>query len=218
MVFNDCKAYSKHAIDISEDAPTPGTSDKIPASLSFAIVGSQKEKEQCIELGFVEKLVELWRLRRRIVEDKAEMMVTGTLAKYSFKAGKVLINKTLTCRSSYMTKVFKARNKAITMEERRRGAKAMYENCICQYKAILLQCEKEYDLMINVRLYQEIVIPFFNVKHGQYAAVALTRSGANNLLRKVWEAFIIRRDRIIAREHAKMVQNQKKFDDKLHAA
>ena len=94
----------------------------------------------------------------------------------------------------------------------------MYKNCICQYKAILLLCERKYDLMINVRLYQEIVIPFFNVKHGQYAAVALTRSGANILLKKVWEAFIIRRERIIAREHAKMVQNQKKFDDKLHAA
>ena len=79
-------------------------------------------------------------------------------------------------RSSYMGKVFKARNRAITLEERRRGSKVMYENYICQYKAILLQCEREYDLMINVRLYQEIVIPFSNVKNGQYAAVALTRS------------------------------------------
>ena len=66
----------------------------------------------------------------------------------------------------------------------------MYENYICQYKAILLQCEKEYDVRINVRLYQEIVVPFFDVKHGPYAAVALTRSGANLLLKKVREAFI----------------------------
>ena len=155
--INDCKAYSKNTIDISEDSPTPGTSDKIPASPSIAIVGSQKEKEQCVELGFVEKLVELWRLRRRIVEDKAEMMVSGTLAKYSYKAGNVLMNKTLTYRFSYMNKVFKARSKAISMEERHRGAKAMYENYICLYKAILLQCENEYNLMINIRLCQEIV-------------------------------------------------------------
>ena len=85
----------------------------------------------------------------------------------------------------------------------------MYENYIGQCKAILLQCEKEYGQMINVRFYQEIVIPFFNVKHGQDAAVALTRSGANKLLRKVWEAFITRRDRIVAKEHAKTIQNQK---------
>ena len=48
--------------------------------------------------------------------------------------------------------------------------------------------------MINGRLYQEIVLPFFNVKHGQFVAVALTRSGANKLLRKVWESFVSKRD------------------------
>ena len=72
--------------------------------------------------------------------------------------------------------------------------------------------------MINVRLYQEIVIPFFNIKHGQYAAIALTRSGANKLLRKVWKAFITCRGKIVAREHAKAIQNQKKFDIQLQTA
>ena len=47
--------------------------------------------------------------------------------------------------------------------------------------------------MINVRLYQEIVVPYCNLKHGQSAAVALTRSGANKVLKKVWEAFITRK-------------------------
>ena len=69
----------------------------------------------------------------------------------------------------------------------------MYENYICQYKA-LLQCERDFDVMINVTLNHDIVLPFFKIKHGQYAAVALTRSGANKLLKKVWEAFIIKRD------------------------
>ena len=66
--------------------------------------------------------------------------------------------------------------------------------------------------MINVRLYQEIVLPYFTVKHGQFAAVALVRSGANKMLRKVWEAYIIKRDRIILKEHNKTLQSQKKFD------
>ena len=93
-------------------------------------------------------------------------------------------------------KVFKARNKALTMEVRSRASLAMYNNQIVQYKALLIQCEKDYDLMINVRLYQEIVVPFFNLKHGQFAAVALTRSGANKIL----------------------VQNQRKFDTQFQAA
>ena len=76
------------------------------------------------------------------------------------------------------------------MEARRRASLAMYNNEIVQYKALLLQCEKDYDLMINVKLYQEIVVPLFNLKHGQFAAVALTRSGANKVLKRVCEAFI----------------------------
>ena len=87
----------------------------------------------------------------------------------------------------------------------------MYDNYICQYKALLLQCERVFDLMINVRLYQEIVLPYFQIKHGQFAAVALSRSGANKMLRKVWEAFIIRRDRIILREHQKALNDQKEI-------
>ena len=71
------------------------------------------------------------------------------------------------------------------MNEKRQAALTMYENCICQYKALLLQCEREHDLMINVQLDHEIVLPFFKIKHGQYAAVALTRSSANKLLKKV---------------------------------
>ena len=51
-----------------------------------------------------------------------------------------------------MMTVFKARNKALTMEERSKASLAMYKNEIVQYKALLLQCEKDYDLIINVRL------------------------------------------------------------------
>ena len=52
--FNDCKAYSKNTIDISEDSQNPVTTDNNPANPSIAIVVSQKEKVQSVELGFVE--------------------------------------------------------------------------------------------------------------------------------------------------------------------
>jgi hypothetical protein len=97
----------------------------------------------------------------------------------------------------------KARNKAVTNEGKWLASLTMYENYICQYKALLLQCERDYDLMINVKLYQEIIVPLFAIKYGQFAAVALTRSGANKLLRKVWESFITKRDRIVLKEQQK---------------
>ena len=49
----------------------------------------------------------------------------------------------------------------------------MYKNYICQYKALLLQCDRNFDILINVRLYQEIVLPYFQIKHGQFTVIAL---------------------------------------------
>ena len=69
--------------------------------------------------------------------------------------------------------LFKARNMAITKEERNRAAMIMYKNYICQYKALLLQCDRNFDILINVRLYQEIVLPYFQIKHGQFTVIAL---------------------------------------------
>ena len=122
--------------------------------------------------------------RKRILEDKTEIIVSGILSRYNHDAGKAMMNKTVNFRSTYISQLFKTRNKALTMEEKSRAAISMYNNEIVLYKALLLQCEKDFDLMINVRLYQEIVIPNFTHRHGQFAAVAVVRSGANKLLKK----------------------------------
>ena len=116
------------------------------------------------------------------MEDKTEVTVTGILARYNHDAGKAMMNKTVNFRSTYISQAFKSRNKALTMEEKSRAAIAMYNNEIVIYKALLLQCEKDFDLMINVKLHQEILIQNFTLRHGQFAAVAITRSGANKLI------------------------------------
>ena len=72
--YNDNKAYIKTTIDISEDSPTTVEANTTIASPSIAIDSSQKKKRQCIELGVVEKLVELWRLRKRILEHKQKSL------------------------------------------------------------------------------------------------------------------------------------------------
>ena len=60
----------------------------------------------------MDKLIELWKLREKILEAnfKAEISVSGVLAKYTYKAGETIMSKTLTYKSSYMTQLFKARN------------------------------------------------------------------------------------------------------------
>ena len=210
------------AVDVSSESPpqdvTITDANIDTTSPSVVIVDSQKEKRQCTELGFVEKLIELWKLRKRISEDKAEITVSGFLQRYTHEMGKAVMSKAMNFRSTYISKLFKAKNKELNMDEKSRASIAIYNYEIAVYKALLMQCEKDFDLMINVQLYQELVIPHFTLKHGQYAAVAVIRSGVNKLLKKVWEAYINKRDKLILREHAKVVQNQRKFDTQLQTA
>ena len=64
----------REIVDIT-DTQESSSLEQMPKP-STVIVGSFiKEKEQCIELGFVDKLIELWRLRKKIHEAKAEISV-----------------------------------------------------------------------------------------------------------------------------------------------
>ena len=155
--YNDCGAVIKEPIQQT----TPPVVTGSVRELTIAIVGSCKEKEKFIKLGSVEKLVELWRPRRKNLEAKAEIAVTAFLAQYTLKAGETLMNKTMSYKSIYMFLLFKQRNKDLTNEDRKRAALIMCENYICQYEAIVLQCERDFDIMINVRLYQEIILPYY---------------------------------------------------------
>ena len=138
------------------------------------------EHTEIIECGFIEKLLELWKLRKRIHVAKAEIAGKGTLSRDNYRPGEAIVNKTMDYRSSFMKSLFKERCKSITQDERKRVALIMYENCICQYKALLQQCKQEFEIMINVRLYQIIIVPLFRIKHCQFAPVALSRGGATN--------------------------------------
>ena len=76
--FNDNEMFVTGTVDISGDMQDSQT---LIAQPTITIVGSKKEKKQCINLGFVDNLIHLWRLRKSICESKAEMTVSGTLAK-----------------------------------------------------------------------------------------------------------------------------------------
>ena len=78
--FNYSATAISGAIDVTGDKTNTHASTSSPQP-TIAIVGSVKEKKQCVELGFVDKLIQLWRLRKNIYEAKAEISVSGTLAK-----------------------------------------------------------------------------------------------------------------------------------------
>ena len=113
---NNCRACIKDALDLSVDteSTTAVTLDSTPTTET---VKYSKGEVQIIELGFVEKLIELWKLRKRIDEAKAEISVSGTLAKYNYRAGEAIMNKCMDYRCSHMSKLYKTRNLDVTMNK-----------------------------------------------------------------------------------------------------
>ena len=71
--INNCRAYIKVALDLAVDTEntTAVTLDSTPTS---EVVKSSKGKVQIVKLGFVEKLIELWKLRKRIIKAKDETL------------------------------------------------------------------------------------------------------------------------------------------------
>ena len=61
-------------------------------------------------------MVELWRLMRKNLKEKAEISVSGVLAKYMYKAGETTMTKTNNYKSWYMFYIFKTRNMNINTE------------------------------------------------------------------------------------------------------
>ena len=113
----NCKADNKTTLDLTADSKAASTSTPTTEP-SNVTVAPPKGNEQLVELGFVEKLIKLWKLRRRIAEAKSKILVSGTLAKYTYKAGEAIMNKSMNYRSNYMSKLFKARNNEVTLIEK----------------------------------------------------------------------------------------------------
>ena len=65
--YSDNKNYTHAVIDVSGHQATSTEVKTTDTRPSNVIVGSEKEKRQCVELGFVDKLIELWKLRKRLL-------------------------------------------------------------------------------------------------------------------------------------------------------
>ena len=94
--FNKCKAYKKNYLDLTQPE-----SDNEGISVENANVETNTKKPSAdaientenIELGFIEKLLELWKLRKKIHEAKAEISVKGTLSRYNYRTREAIMNK-----------------------------------------------------------------------------------------------------------------------------
>ena len=66
--------------------------------------------------------------------------------------------------------------------------KAGFENYFVAYNA--LRCKTEYDIFMNVSLWEDVLEQFCDRTHSQYAIVAIIRAVMTIVNKEIWKAFL----------------------------
>ena len=78
--------------------------------------------------------------------------------------------------SEYMHNFFVERAKDLDKSFQRLVNKATFDNYLAAYTALASQCEFEYDALMNVSLWKDILDMFCDKTHSQFGMVAIIRA------------------------------------------
>ena len=151
-----------------------------------------------MEMGFIDRLLEMYKFRKTIRELKQELEEKNGLSQgYNHVEGKFLVDQMLKFNSTYVKSIMTPRAKEIDETIQRVANKAKFENYIACYNALRCQSEQEYDLFMNVILWKDILEPLCERTHSQYGIVAIVRASMAYVNKEIWKAFLEKRAFII---------------------
>jgi hypothetical protein len=146
-----------------------------------------------MELGFVDGLFELYKLRCDIETAKAEIMATRVLSGYRHSFGTFLFNSFICFRSSTIEKLIEEKRKDLNEQKTQEASRLAYEFLILQHGSIKCVLEQKYDELINVTLFEKFISPNLNRRYSQYTIVALMRAGAILVNQQLLQAFLAKK-------------------------
>ena len=179
------KAYVKKVL-IAQDEATYGFKN-------------DDKEEDTIELGFVDGLFELYKLRCEIETSRAEIMATKMLSGYRHNFGSFLFNSFICFRSSTIENLIEDKRKELNDTKRMEASKIAYEFLILQHTAIKCVLEQKYDELINVTIFEKFIMPNLKRRYSQYTIVALTRACAIMVNQQLLQAFMARKNNQVRR-------------------
>ena len=179
------KAYVKKTLYAQDDA-------------TYSLKSDEKEESE-MELGFVDGLFELYKLRCDIETAKAEIMATRVLSGYRHSFGTFLFNSFICFRSSTIEKLIEEKRRDLNEQKKQEASRLAYEFLILQHASIKCILEQKYDELINVTLFEKFISPNLNRRYSQYTIVALTRAGAILVNQQLLQAFVAKKNNWIRR-------------------
>ena len=180
---------------------------------------TRKEKEssneETIEVGFVDGLFEMYKLREEIRKARSEIIAESVVSSYNHKFGSFLFGTHLHFRSSVIENAILPKKLELDLKKKMEASRLAYEFLVMQHAALKCILEQKYDRLINVTIYDKFISPYLLRRHSQYAIVALTRSGAVLANQELLLAFIARRNNWIRKQALTMKNKEEQLRRKL---
>ena len=104
---------------------------------------SDERDESEIELGFVDGLFELYKLRCDIEKARAEIMATSTLSNYRHSFGSFLFNSFICFRSSTIEELIHEKREELNEYKKMEASRTAYDFLILQHASIKCVLEQQ---------------------------------------------------------------------------
>ena len=158
-------------------------------------------QEPTIEIGFIDKLMEMYKYRIILRDLKQDIdSKDGLSSGYVRTEGKYIVDNMLIFRSTYVDNLLAPRIKEVDATIQRIANKARFENYVAIYNALRCQCEFEYDEFMNVKIWKDILEHHCDRTHSQYGIIAIIRASMVVVNKEIWKAFLDVRTKYIQKE------------------
>ena len=119
--------------------------------------------------------------------------------------GNVVFNSSVFWKCSFFEELFKPVVENLNESDRIRGSKFMIMSLKAQINALKFVMNRDYLILINIRLYKEVISKFISPSVSQYVIVALARAGIVQSSKYLLALIITRRE-----FHRKQNENREK--------
>ena len=120
-----------------------------------------------IEVGFVDGLFEMYKLRELIAKTKAEIVADGMTESYKHKFGTHLFANNITFRSTRIEYLMLDKKLELDKQKKIEGSLLIYDYLILQHAALKCILEEKYDLLINAIIYDKFITKFVKRRYSQ---------------------------------------------------
>ena len=112
---------------------------------TLALKSDKSDERDEIEVGFVDGLFEMYKLRLEIAKARADLISDSVLPGYRHKFGTFLFNSFLTFRSTAIDNLINEKRKEVDLYKKMEASRIAFDFLIMQHATIKCILEKKYD-------------------------------------------------------------------------